>query len=331
MKQKLLKPPPHDGGTFFQPELDVIRQQCQQATSIGIAHQPGFYHPGISFKFQTWQALPSPAKRIVFVDTDKAVLNILLPDGDQTRQLDIINSERTWRDYPNLTERQWTGILTRIEDRLKTLTPVEYERRLEYFLRFKNILLGHLDQALLKELLSRTFLGYADIQHPYQYVSTFLIKRSYQDFARLIYYESDFYRQTFNAVLDEYKQRFQFRYKNYPFPALEKDELPFWILRDQQRHRCFQQDWDVSKNDFRNILPRASTLMLYLRLCHVDFFIHDISGGNYEWVHDRVIERFFKKDPRPYAVISRTQLIPPYPSRTFPYFLFEKNGVAFHK
>jgi hypothetical protein len=331
MKQKLLKPPLQDGATFYQPDLSMIRQLSRQATSTGVAHQPGFHHPGICFKFQVWQTLPAKDKKIVMVDTDKTALKCLLPGRGQTQQLTLVDSECIWRDYPNLTPEAWSDFLEQVEHSLTTLLPSESALRHPFFLRFKDILQKHWEQPLLKDVLTKTFLEYMDIQHPYQYVSAFFVKRSYHDFARLIYWESDFYRQTFNAALDEYRQRFRFRFKNFPFPPLDKDELPFWIVRNQQRQRCYRRDWEDAKEDFNIILPRASTLMLYLRLCHMGFFLHGIGGGNYEWIHDRLIERFFKMDPRPYAVLSQTQLITPYSSRTFPYFLFPKDGVVSHK
>ena len=55
----------------------------------------------------------------------------------------------------------------------------------------------------------------------------------------------------------------------------------------------------------------------------MDYFIHGVGGSIYEWVADRLIERFFKKDAPLLIVVSGTFLIEGYKEREFPYFLFD--------
>ena len=81
------------------------------------------------------------------------------------------------------------------------------------------------------------------------------------------------------------------------------------------------------------IFPRAVILTIFLRLYHVDLFIHGIGGGNYEWVHDMIIERFFKKDPPFYSIVSATFILDEGEGRDHPFFLYSPERVknALHK
>ena len=84
---------------------------------------------------------------------------------------------------------------------------------------------------------------------------------------------------------------------------------------------------DIKDFDTSLILPRAVTLTLFLRLYRLDLFIHGVGGGNYEWIQDRIIERFFKQKPSPYAVVSGTFLIDEYKERNFPYFFYSPEKI----
>ncbi len=68
-------------------------------------------------------------------------------------------------------------------------------------------------------------------------------------------------------------------------------------------------------------------MTLFLRLYKTDIFIHGVGGRNYEWIQDRIIEKFFKNPPPPYAVISGVFLSKGFKTRDFPYFFFNPGRI----
>ena len=55
-----------------------------------------------------------------------------------------------------------------------------------------------------------------------------------------------------------------------------------------------------------NLLPRALTLTMFLRLFLADLFIHGLGGARYDKITDELIRRFFKGEPAKYTVASAT-------------------------
>ena len=49
--------------------------------------------------------------------------------------------------------------------------------------------------------------------------------------------------------------------------------------------------------------------------------------GNYEWIQDRVMERFFQVDPPFYAVVSATFCLPDSSDRESPFFLYPPEEI----
>ena len=169
--------------------------------------------------------------------------------------------------------------------------------------------------------------GKKEIERDYYFLSDLLKNKCYEEFFRKIYVECDLFREIFNAVIDEYGTEFRFRYKNFPFPKLQEDELPFWIVHKNKRFRCFRKDIETSDISKLTIFPRAAALTIFLRLYRLDVFIHGIGGGNYEWVQNRMIERFFKKTPPSYTIISGTFLLENHKERDLSYFFFPPETI----
>lgn len=158
-------------------------------------------------------------------------------------------------------------------------------------------------------------------------MSNLIFTEKYRDFVSYIVENHRDFREKYNEALDEYKITFRFRYKNFPFPKLTESELPFWIVEDGVRKRLFNSDLKYLKIGQSLIFPRAATLTLFLRLHYTDVFVHGVGGGNYEWVNDRIIERFFKKTVIPYGVVSGTFLLDNYPYRNYPFFMADPDLI----
>lgn len=320
MKKKLLKPPQNNGELFFSPSIKEFLTQVKEESRIGLCHQPYFFNPGISLKFIFLEKLPVGIKHIIFLDTDKVDIEIKLPCyGGRVRKAQFINTDLVLYDYPTPQKEVFYNFLSSLENDLKKVFP---RNVISIFLNFKDIILKNANKGLLKEVLADSFLQFYNIERNYCFLSDVIRSKEYEDFFLRIYKDSDKFRGIFNTTLDEYRREFRFRFKNFPFPKLEKDELPFWIVKDGKRIKCHKKDLYMADVDKLVIFPRAATLTIFLRVYNLDFFIHGIGGANYEWVQDRIIERFFKKTAPPFIVVSGTFFINNFKEREFPYFLF---------
>jgi len=318
MKQELLKPPSKNGEILILPSLKEILSLLKEDSLLGVAHQPYFFNPGISLKFIFLQNLPVGKKKIIFVDTDRVKIEVKLPS--QEEKINFLDTDEVLFNYSTPSENQLKDFFLKIENRLKR--PSLPEEVILNFLNFKEIFFENLNKRFLKEVLAESFLRFYRISQEWCFL-TDLFDKTFNDFFFKIYRESDYFRDVFNTALDEYKKNFRFRFKNFPFPKLEKEELPFWILKENKRVRFFKKDWN-KKEEIKKlkVFPRAVALTIFLRLYKLNFFIHGVGGANYEWIANRIIERFFKKEVPHYAVVSGTFLLSDLKERQFPYFFF---------
>ena len=83
--------------------------------------------------------------------------------------------------------------------------------------------------------------------------------------------------------------------------ATEIGTLPSKALEDEESAACALKsftDW--------HFIPRALTLMLWVRLLLADLFIHGIGGAKYDRITDRIIEDYYETAPPAYACVSAT-------------------------
>jgi len=332
MKKKLLKPPSSNGEIIILPDRVSFLGGVTRAHTIGVAHQPHFFHPGIAVKFLTLEAAPRGKKEIVFLDAESVRLGVKIPARcsprvPELRAVEFINTERLMYDYPAPSENSFSQFLGRIEAVLREASPRGLKECISNFLTFKEIVMARTGRKLLREILAESFIEYYGLQMPYHFLSEILRGDEFHDLFSRIYADHKKFSDVFNSALDEYRKEFRFRYRNFPFPKLGEDELPFWVVRDGVRARCFKKEVDAGGIKNLVIFPRATTLTLFLRLYRFDFFIHGVGGWNYEWIQDRIIERFFKKTPPPYAAASGTFLLDSLADRELPYFLFSPREI----
>jgi hypothetical protein len=146
----------------------------------------------------------------------------------------------------------------------------------------------------------------------------------------------------YNDALREYRRLNRIRGRSHPAPELAAEppwlEAPFWVWTadNPRRRRLFAQlsgneliladreDWqcrlplrsegpadraverlfDLQNNRGVRIRPKALMTTLWARLFLGDLFIHGTGGAKYDWVTDRIIERFFRLPPPPIRVIT---------------------------
>jgi hypothetical protein len=323
MKNKLLKPPAKNGAILFLPDPKGFLPGITEEIKIGVCHQPYFFNPGISLKFIFLELLPKAQKRIIFLDTDKVNICAKVPSFEGSAEtFKFIDSEDVLYDFITINDIDLNRFFRNYELFLNKSFSYNIDDIISPFLTYRDIFLKNKNKRFLKEILAESFLEFYNIK-----MSDLIKNKKYSEFFQKIYKESDSFRDIFNKTIDEFRKTFRFRYKNYPFPKLDEGELPFWIIHEGKRSRCFKKDMGKSNPETVIIFPRAVTLTIFLRLYILDLFIHGIGGGNYEWIQDRIIERFFDKIPPPYSVISGTFFLENSKERDLPFFLFNPEKI----
>ncbi len=328
MKRRLLKPPSNNGEILFMPDLKGFLSHLSEDYRIGVCHQPYFFHPGISLKFIFLDKLSNCKKDIIFLDTDKVTLDVKIPSCEGNREtVKLVSNNYVLSDYSTPPIKALLIFFNSLEEKLKSCLRENSKDLFHSFKYFKDIFINNAKKRLLKEVLAESFLQFYGIKRDYVFLSDLFTDKSYGEFFLKIYKDQVLFKKIFNEAIDEYREEFRFRYKNFPFPKLEEGEIPFWIIKDGIKFKCFKKD--LKGESYKNmiIFPRAVTLTIFLRLYRLDIFIHGIGGGNYEWVQDRIIERFFRQTPPLYAIISGTFLLEGFNERDFPYFFYHPDRI----
>ncbi|MCL4078944.1 hypothetical protein MX659_04970 [Coriobacteriia bacterium Es71-Z0120] len=159
---------------------------------------------------------------------------------------------------------------------------------------------------------------------------------SFLRFAAHLVRDAQRFTTVFNDEVRAYRARRRVRSAAHPFPELSVAggiaEVPLWVLVGGVRRRvAFEQATgsihvedhgvieagvdDVSvvralEASGLRILPRAVALTMFERLCVADLFVHGVGGSRYEFITDRVIERWLGVAAPPYAVVSLTMRLP---------------------
>lgn len=319
MKKKLLKPPKNKEIIII-PSFKKAKSISVKSKKILVAHQPGFFNPGVALKFLILEKLSSD-KRIIFVDTDRFDLSINLKTAQGSLAV-FFQKNHTLFNYPNPRKKEWMNFFEKLKLEFKKAKISD--ESIKNTDNFKEIILAN-KKKKLKEALAESLLKFYNLDFNYSYLSEELNSKEYKNFFSKIYKDCDQFQKVFNKALDSYKQEFKFRFKNFPFPKLKKDELPFWLIKNNKRVKLFKNDLSLENFERKIIFPRASTLTIFLRLYKSDCFIHGVGGKNYEWVNDRVIEDFFNRKAPFYLTISGTFLPEGMLSRNIPFFFFSPN------
>ena len=155
------------------------------------------------------------------------------------------------------------------------------------------------------------------------------------------------FRQTYNQVVNEYRQTHRIRSAAHPVPNLRRSgewlEAPFWVWSDEAPRRrplfvkhLTNQTLLSNRDNLEIALPltadqeagqavdrlselaskgiklrsRALITTLWARLALGDLFIHGIGGAKYDQVTDALITRFFGLAPPDFLVLSATLHLP---------------------
>ncbi|MCK5708486.1 MAG: hypothetical protein KAI43_12630 [Candidatus Aureabacteria bacterium] len=328
MKKKLLKPPQNNGEIFISPDYHDIIKDITPNTRIMTAHQPYFFNSGVSTKYLFQDMLEKGIRSNIFLDTDRIDIGVNLPlDNSRIVYKKILASEEVLYQFKTPSKNIFDDLFKDIFENYKKHKTEAENEHMSSLKIFINIFMKNTSKKYLKEVLAESFLEFYSLNNNYIFLSDLLKGEEFKEMFYKIYNESELFIDIFNTALDDYKKEYRFRFKNFPFPKLQHQELPFWIVKNNKRIKCFKNKVDVEDFDNMTIFPRASTLTIFLRLYFCDLFIHGIGGGNYEWVNDRIMKRFFKKNPASYCVVSGTFLMDDLSIRDIPYFMFSPDLI----
>lgn len=184
------------------------------------------------------------------------------------------------------------------------------------------------------------------LQHDLLIASTLLGSEPYLLFVHDLLARAGESAEQYNGALAGYRKRNGITSSMRPMPDLLLSEgaveVPFWLddLKNGKRYRpsVFREEngwilnlpdgesffFDPSANGWEasqrlqkwlaqtqhRLTPRALTLMLFMRLVVVDYFIHGIGGGRYDQVTDRLIESYYKIEAPKFGVTTATLYFP---------------------
>jgi hypothetical protein len=328
MKKKLLKPPMGNGEILFLPDMGQFFQSLHADTLVTTCHQLAFFHPGIGIRFLLIDGLKNCKKNLLFMDTDRARIGVRIPqDEGSAKVFYLCNSDRSLFQMELPSWEAIERFLDQIGGEIRRSLGERNPRAILCMDRFRNILHDVHKDATLSEFLARSFHTYYSLDCEYRYLSQILGGERFREFFLKIYEDYNHFRTVYNQALDDFGEEFRFRFKSYPFPRLRDGELPFWVVHRGERNVLKKGEFSPSELLKYTILPKASPLTMFLRLHESDIFLHGVGGANYEWVNDRIIERFLGIDPPPYYVMSATFHIDPSFQRDFPFFLMDPDEI----
>lgn len=303
-------------------------------------HQPDFYHPGVWIKNFALQRVARQTGSLavnLVVDSD-AFESIAVTTPCRTPELGrcthrlATGTGQGWYACSAVPERaQVDGFTSAVDASLATLPANAVART---FARFSSALI---EAASLAENVAELMTV---ARRRYEATTTYLelpvtglaTTSAFVAFAADIARSPRRFAASYNAELDEYRERAGTRDKTQPFPNLQMGEdaveLPFWVLMDGQRRTAWVRsaggvevlaagEQVVAGLDESFVLepdvilaPKALTLTLYARMFLCDLFIHGVGGGRYDRVTTGVARRFYGAVPPEFVVASATMHLP---------------------
>lgn len=333
MKKRLLKPPSEHGEILFLPGVEKFSEALQGGDMLSTCHQLQFFHPGIGIRFHLVDLVQREEKCVIFMDTDRTNIRVRVPCvgkkhthgrgihvGLPPKVFDFVVSEKPLYTFSSLDSGRVHRFFKEVACQLeKDFGDTDCDPMQE-FQRFSQIFLGQDHLLPLRERLADAFIRFNGMKTKHMFLSELLADEEYSEFIRRIFMEAERFRAVYNQSIDRFSDLFRFRFKNYPFPKLREGEIPFWIIRDHRRYQLSTNSVDLSDVRRYTTVPKASPLTLFLRLHVAGVFMHGVGGANYEWINDKILERFYHVHPSPFFTMSATFHLCTVPDRDYAYF-----------
>lgn len=273
--------------------------------TIATGHQPVLLHPGLLIKFQlAWHKAKQEKKNVIFLiaDHDEGAGEYLLPELHRDR----LNIQKHRLCDAGIYARSQlnSDSVIRSMQRLIDQSPNIFENP-ENVERGAQLIVGLLDCKSPAEF-QRAFLRqfFESPQLPVLLVTELCQSSSFQAFVAEIGSRSEAFRIIHNEALQEYRVSHQIKNKAQPLPDLYPGELPFWIIQDNKRIPLTTAD-DLQALQGQ-ILPRALSLSLFVRLFVAQTFVHGTGGGRYDRIADVLLSRYYEQSAPPSPIATAT-------------------------
>jgi hypothetical protein len=339
-----------------QARAEVLTMTAAYAQTLGLAptapragspllvtgHQPSFFHPGIWLKHLVVDRVARDAGGVGLsmpVDTDTPEeIGADVPQREG-RELHLAH-ETLLRADPDVpyeaidapSAADWEAFVNRLHAHLNTVPLPEAAQALRTFAEAAGNPTGAGNFVAFVTAARRRYEGnrsYAELA-----VSLLSGGSAFKRFAWHLLSDGTRFAAVYNQHLASYRARYKIRTAAQPFPDLayegDRQELPFWILRNRRREPLFVQrrgstlrlfagathvldaDARAGSDILRDVAlrARALTLTAFTRLCVADLFVHGVGGGRYDRVTDAVIRDYFGMESPAYAVATATLHLP---------------------
>src|SRR5437870_5319562 len=303
-------------------------------------HQPFLFRPGIWLKHLLIDRLAGSGMGALSMPVDNDVAEDVGADVPRLEATGLRLAHETlvragpdvpYEAVPAPPLREWQEFVDRLQAHLQTLPLPDVQASLAQFARAA---------AGIRADNIGTFLTAARRRYEGErrYVELPVSKMSagveFKRFVLHLLRDAERFAAVYNHHLDAYRERYNIRTAAQPFPDLQREgdrqELPFWIIRDGRRAPLSVQRTGsgvrlVAAGESAGevadgagpealaglaIRPRALTLTAFSRLCLADLFVHGVGGGRYDRVTDAVIREYFGIEPPAYAATTATLHLP---------------------
>ena len=284
------------------------------------SHQPIIFTPGILSKF----LYKTTTKTIIYNDVDQAefkflnqTLNLLKPLEKLTKQdittfisfinnqsnyyIDLINliisnqKESENQKEPDLKEsnsKESNSIIENIRLFLSILNSTALDK-FSYFCH--QVLVKYLENFSIKTNFKIDTLSNISIKN-----------EEFKEFLNWTIKNYNSFQKLYNEAIDIFRERIGF----YPIKKLGENELPFWIIQDNQKQTLTLQD--INKISIDNIRPKAVSWAI-LRRCFLFTNYTDILGigsSYYNFVADYIAINLLNKTIPPTITVSLSINLP---------------------
>lgn len=295
-------------------------------------HQPIFFHPGILAKDELAQSIAKLYNGIavsLILDIDQESIDFSYPSRGAVKKTLPLSNENRIINNQKLNQTKRLQLLNAIDQSLTdlsaTLTPVAAERSRPYLFHLRETVKS--TNELIK--ITNSVREFHAIQKGWnvKYVQTseLILSDAFRFLATAVFERSSEFRNLFNETLSNYRELHNIKNHAQPFPNLNEDELPFWII-DKSGARRHLTDQDIEKSGFFSagndssdylnlfkegrILPKAITLSMFLRMFICDIMIHGTGGSRYDQITEIVGNKFFGCLSAPITVSTATLRLP---------------------
>jgi hypothetical protein len=287
-------------------------------------HQVEFFHPGILSKEIIAHKIAKNTDGTplsIILDHDHKDINFTYPyiyyqDNEPRIKKNIFllaKESKINHNIENSVKEGFANLLDNIKDNLSGFYQAEPQSNFQENLLIlkKNLtspgsyidyIINSRKKSLQKKHVLTNFLKVSEIAS----------MNGWKEFCKLITSDMKKFREVYNNALQYYRKTHHIKNHAQPVPDLHDDELPFWVANNTDT-RIKAKGNDAQKN----LLPRAITLSIFLRLFVSDIFIHGNGGGRYDLVTNKIIWNFFHVRPSDFIVKTATLHLPFFDTANF--------------